>query len=103
MNPQSVLLLLLVVVPYASAATCGSHQFACANQQKCIHASERCDGYKDCSDGSDEQCTGRKCANYEFTCANGKCLTKWKRCRGRNYCGDGSDDEQCRYIDAQAQ
>ena len=22
-----------------------------------------------------------KCANYEFTCANGKCLSKWRRCR----------------------
>ena len=37
-----------------------------------------------------------KCANYEFTCANGKCLSKWRRCRGGNNCGDGSDEQQCR-------
>ena len=37
-----------------------------------------------------------KCANYEFTCANGKCLSKWRRCRGGDDCGDGSDEQQCR-------
>ena len=37
--------------------TCRDDQFACANQQKCIHASGRCNGYTDCRDGSDEQCS----------------------------------------------
>ena len=37
--------------------TCRSDQFACANQEKCIPASYRCDRYPDCSDGSDEQCS----------------------------------------------
>ena len=37
--------------------TCRDYQFACANQQKCIPASYRCDGNFDCSDGSDEQCS----------------------------------------------
>ena len=37
--------------------TCRDYQFACANQQKCIYASFRCDGDTDCSDGSDEQCS----------------------------------------------
>ena len=37
--------------------TCRDDQFACANQQKCIHASERCDGYTNCRGGSDEQCS----------------------------------------------
>ena len=36
--------------------TCKANQLACSNQEKCIHASERCDTVKDCSDGSDEQC-----------------------------------------------
>ena len=37
-----------------------------------------------------------KCANYEFTCANGDCLAKYKRCDGENNCGDDSDEQQCR-------
>ena len=37
--------------------TCRGDQIACANQQKCIYASFRCDGYSDCSDGSDELCS----------------------------------------------
>ena len=37
--------------------TCRADQFACANQEKCIHASQRCNTITDCSDGSDEQCS----------------------------------------------
>ena len=37
--------------------TCRADQFACANQEKCIHASRRCDTISDCRDGSDEQCS----------------------------------------------
>ena len=37
--------------------TCRDDQIACANQEKCIPASWRCDGHTLCSDGSDEQCS----------------------------------------------
>ena len=37
--------------------TCRGDQFACANQQNCVYASQRCDGIINCSDGSDEQCS----------------------------------------------
>ena len=37
--------------------TCRYGQFACANQEKCIYASLRCDGRTDCRDGSDERCS----------------------------------------------
>ena len=38
-------------------ATCRGDQIACANQQKCIRASYRCDEDTDCSDVSDKQCS----------------------------------------------
>ena len=37
--------------------TCRDDQFACANQEICIHASRRCDNHIQCSDRSDEQCS----------------------------------------------
>ena len=37
-----------------------------------------------------------KCANYEFTCDNGKCLSKRSRCRYGDNCDDDSDEQQCR-------
>ena len=37
--------------------TCRGDQITCANQQKCIYASLRCNGYSECGDGSDEQCS----------------------------------------------
>ena len=37
--------------------TCRGDQFTCANQQQCIPAPGRCNGYIECRDGSDEQCS----------------------------------------------
>ena len=45
---------------------CRADHFACANQEKCIHAAERCDTYRDCKDGSDEQCS-KYCKFLFFT------------------------------------
>ena len=45
--------------------TCKTDQFACANKEKCIHASLRCDTLRQCSDGSDEQCS--KYCTFFFT------------------------------------
>ena len=44
-------------VSFNLLVTCLGNQIACANQQHCIYASERCDGLTHCSDGSDEQCS----------------------------------------------
>ena len=37
--------------------TCGGDQIACANQQQCIYAYQRCDWFTECSDRSDEKCS----------------------------------------------
>ena len=37
--------------------TCQGDQIACANQEKCIYASQRCNKERECSDGSDEECS----------------------------------------------
>ncbi len=34
--------------------TCTATQFQCADRTKCVDNLDRCDGYKDCADGSDE-------------------------------------------------
>lgn len=39
---------------------CSSNQFACADQEKCIPLSWRCDTEADCADGSDEPMDCRK-------------------------------------------
>ena len=46
--------------------TCRADQFACANQEKCIHASRRCNIISDCRDGSDEQCSEYR--NFFYIC-----------------------------------
>ena len=46
--------------------TCRADQFACANEEKCIHASQRCNTIRDCRDGSDEQCSEYR--NFFYIC-----------------------------------
>lgn len=41
--------------------TCDAGKFKCANGQKCINSSWKCDGYNDCGDFSDERNCPKKC------------------------------------------
>ena len=52
------------------AASCGTGAFWCTNGQ-CIRSSDRCDGTRDCTDGSDETGCSMLCLIPEIVC---KCI-----------------------------
>jgi hypothetical protein len=63
-------------------------QFRCGSGET-FSASFQCDGYADCSDGSDEA----GCPTY--ACADGEKVHAGARCTGYEDCRDGSDEAGC--------
>ncbi|KAF0767414.1 low-density lipoprotein receptor-related protein 2, partial [Aphis craccivora] len=80
-----------------SNCTVGQHECK-ENDQKCIPWFWKCDGERDCADGTDEiqsQCPTRYCRGGAFQCANRNCTPSATICDGVDDCGDGSDEKNC--------
>nr|XP_022902920.1 low-density lipoprotein receptor-related protein 2 [Onthophagus taurus] len=81
-------------------ANCTAGQHSCGgNDAKCIPWFWKCDGEKDCRDGSDEptSCPPRTCRAGMFQCKNNHCTASSTICDGTDNCGDGSDEQNCGY------
>lgn len=73
---------------------CESHQYRCASGQ-CVSEALRCDGYRDCSDHSDEEdCVRPPRCPAQLRCPNShECLQREWLCDGEDDCKDGSDEK----------
>lgn len=86
-------------------STCSADQFQCVTSNQCIPKNWRCDGDRDCPDGSDEDPTichkgMATCPSDNFPCElhNGGtvCAPMHWRCNGKKDCSDGFDEDNCR-------
>ncbi|CAG0918395.1 unnamed protein product [Notodromas monacha] len=75
------------------AGRCRDDQFRCASGE-CLTQGVRCNGFRDCRDGSDENNCGTVCPSGEIEC-DGRCISENYRCDGVAQCSNGVDEIGC--------
>ncbi|XP_069081125.1 sortilin-related receptor [Pleurodeles waltl] len=78
---------------------CQVYEFECQQKTECIPNWKKCDGHRDCLDGTDEvHCS----TSSPLSCVNGSmckdgemCIPLSDRCDGFLDCSDGSDERNC--------
>ncbi|XP_037931811.1 basement membrane-specific heparan sulfate proteoglycan core protein [Teleopsis dalmanni] len=75
---------------------CQPNEYRCQSGD-CIDARRRCDKYRDCPDGDDEdESCPTECSKVEFQCKSGyHCLSESQVCDGYLDCPDGDDEDHC--------
>ncbi len=77
---------------WACMNLCESQEFTCQDGSGTIPAEWICDGYDDCTDGSDEI----GCGSQVFECESGsETIPGYWVCDGGEDCWDGSDERNC--------
>src|SRR5688572_1550493 len=73
---------------------CGSQQFACGGGE-CVERFVVCNGFENCSDGSDERDCVDVCVDDSFQCADGHCIPREGLCNGAFDCAGREDEDGC--------